>query len=40
MGARVIYEYKNLLNESYETVPGYTMPLRHYIIGVFWELLD
>ena len=40
MGARVIYEYKNILNESYETVPGYTMPLRHYIIGVFWELLD
>jgi hypothetical protein len=39
-GARVIYEYKNILNESYETVPGYTMPLRHYIIGVFWELLD
>jgi hypothetical protein len=40
MSARVIYEYKNILNESYETIPGYTMPLRHYIIGVFWELLD
>jgi outer membrane cobalamin receptor len=40
MSARVIYEYKNILNEKYETVPGYTMPLRHYIIGVFWELLD
>ncbi len=40
MSARVIYEYKNILNEEYETVPGYTMPLRHYVIGVFWELLD
>jgi hypothetical protein len=40
MSARVIYEYKNLFNERYETFPGYTMPLRHYIIGVFWELLD
>jgi hypothetical protein len=40
MSARVIYEYKNLLNERYETFPGYTMPMRHYIIGVFWELLD
>jgi hypothetical protein len=40
MSARVTYEYKNILNERYETVPGYTMPLRHYIIGVFWELLD
>lgn len=40
MSARVTYEYKNILNERYETVPGYEMPLRHYIIGVFWELLD
>jgi hypothetical protein len=40
MSARVICEYKNVLNEKYETIPGYTMPLRHFIIGVFWELLD
>jgi len=40
MSARVSFEYKNLLNELYETVPGYTMPPRHYIIGVFWELFD
>ncbi len=40
MSARVTYEYKNILNERYETIPGYTMPLRHYLIGVFWELLD
>jgi hypothetical protein len=40
MSARVTCEYKNILNESYETIPGYTMPLRHFLIGVFWELLD
>ncbi len=40
MSARVIYEYRNLTNEEYETVPGYTMPMRHYIIGFFWEILD
>ncbi|MGD1048748.1 MAG: hypothetical protein ABR899_08375, partial [Candidatus Krumholzibacteriaceae bacterium] len=40
MSARVSFEYKNLLNEQYETVPGYTMPPRHYIIGIFWNLFD
>ncbi|MDD4857245.1 MAG: TonB-dependent receptor [Candidatus Krumholzibacteria bacterium] len=40
MSARVSFEYKNILDERYETVPGYTMPPRHYIIGIFWELLD
>lgn len=40
MSARVSFEYKNLLDERYETVPGYTMPPRHYIIGIFWELFD
>jgi outer membrane cobalamin receptor len=40
MSARVSFEYRNILNERYETVPGYTMPPRHYIIGVFWELFD
>ncbi len=40
MSARVIYEYRNILNEKYETAPGYTMPMRHYIIGFFWEILD
>ena len=27
MSARVSFEYKNILNDRYETVPGYTMPL-------------
>jgi outer membrane cobalamin receptor len=40
MSARVIYEYRNFLNEEYETVPGYTMPMRHWLIGFFWEILD
>jgi outer membrane cobalamin receptor len=40
MSARVSFEYKNILNETYETVPGFTMPPRHYIIGIFWELFD
>jgi outer membrane cobalamin receptor len=40
MSARVSFEYRNILDEQYETVPGYTMPRRHYIIGVSWELLD
>jgi hypothetical protein len=40
MSARVIYEYRNILNEEYETVPGYTMPMRHWLIGFFWEILD
>jgi len=40
MSTRVSFEYRNILNERYETVPGYTMPPRHYIVGVFWELFD
>ncbi len=40
LGARLVFQYKNLLDESYETVPGFLMPGRHYIIGVWWELID
>ncbi len=40
MSARVSFELRNLLDESWETVPGYTMPGRYYTIGIFWELLD
>ncbi len=40
LGARIVFQYKNLLDESYETVPGFLMPGRHYIIGVWWELID
>ncbi len=40
LGARIVFQYKNLLDEPYETVPGFLMPGRHYIIGVWWELID
>jgi hypothetical protein len=40
LGARVVFQYKNILDESYETIPGFLMPGRHYTIGVWWELLD
>ena len=40
LGARVVFQYKNILDESYETIPGFLMPGRHYIIGVWWELMD
>jgi outer membrane cobalamin receptor len=40
MSTRVSFEYRNILNEQYETVPGYTMPPRHYRVGLFWELFD
>ena len=38
--ARVVFQYRNILNEEYETVPGYLMPGRNYVIGIWWELLD
>jgi outer membrane receptor protein involved in Fe transport len=38
--ARITFQYRNILNEEYETYPGYLMPGRHYIIGIWWELLD
>lgn len=38
--ARVAFQYRNLLDEEYETVPGFLMPGRHYIVGIWWELLD
>jgi hypothetical protein len=38
--ARVAFQYRNIFNEEYETYPGYLMPGRHYIIGIWWELLD
>lgn len=40
MSARISFEYRNFLDAKYETVPGFEMPRRHYLIGVFWELLD
>ena len=40
MSARVSFELRNLLDESYETAYGYTMPGRYYTIGIFWELFD
>jgi hypothetical protein len=38
--ARIVFQLKNLLDEQYETLPGFLMPGRHYIIGVWWELID
>lgn len=38
--ARVVFQYRNIFDEDYETVPGYLMPGRHYIVGIWWELLD
>ena len=40
LSARVAFQYRNILDEEYETVPGFLMPGRHYIIGIWWELLD
>ena len=40
MGARVSFEYRNVLDAEYETVPGYLMPRRYFLIGIFWELFD
>ena len=38
--ARIRFQYRNIFNEEYETAPGFLMPGRHYIIGIWWELLD
>lgn len=40
MSARVSFDFKNMFDTKYETVPGFEMPRRHYLIGVFWELFD
>ena len=38
--ARIVFQYRNIFNEEYETYPGFLMPGRHYLIGIWWELLD
>ena len=40
MSARVSAEYRNVFNARYETVPGFFMPGRYFVIGIFWELFD
>jgi hypothetical protein len=40
MSARVSVEYRNVFNARYETVPGFFMPGRYYLVGIFWELFD
>jgi outer membrane cobalamin receptor len=40
MSARVSFDFNNILDAAYETVSGFQMPRRHYLIGVFWELFD
>jgi hypothetical protein len=33
-------EVRNLLDERYETVPGYYMPGRYWTIGIIWSFFD
>ncbi len=40
LGATVTVQMKNLFDVSYETYPGYLMPERHWMIGVFWTFRD
>jgi hypothetical protein len=40
MGAIVKFEVLNLLDEKYETIPGFNMPERHYRFGLNWHLFD
>jgi hypothetical protein len=40
LGATITVQMKNLFDVSYETYPGYLMPERHWIMGVFWTFRD
>jgi hypothetical protein len=40
LGATVRGEYRNILDEEYETVPGFIMPGRYWMIGIYWEFFD
>jgi len=40
MSARVHFQWRNILDEEYETFPDYRMPGRHFIVGIYWKLLD
>ncbi len=40
MSAVVRFQYLNLLDTLYETVPGFSMDRRHFRIGVMWDFFD
>lgn len=40
LSARIKFEIRNLLDERYETVPGFMMPGRYYTVGIVWRLWD
>ncbi len=40
LGAVIRGEYKNVLDEEYETVPGFSMPGRYWMMGIYWEFFD
>jgi hypothetical protein len=40
MGAVLRCQFRNIIDTRYETAPGFLMPRRHWVIGVFWELFD
>ena len=40
MSALVRFQYKNILNTEYQTVPGYFMAERHFRVGILWNLPD
>jgi hypothetical protein len=38
MSALIRFQYKNLTDTQYQTVPGYYMAERHFRIGILWDL--
>jgi hypothetical protein len=40
MDALIKFQWKNVFNVEYETVPGYRMPGRYYQIGIIWKFFD
>ncbi len=40
MGAVLKFQLRNVFDTKYETVPGFLMSERHWVIGIFWELFD
>ena len=40
MSARVHFQWRNILDEDYQTYPDYKMPGRHFVVGIYWKLLD
>lgn len=40
LNATITVQMNNLFDTSYGTYPGFRMPERHYVIGVFWKFFD